>query len=557
MQEKDLKPIYENNEENIKSIISRLSNDFNSQKKFIKILNDNIKNISPENREVIVKMEKINCMLPNIIEKLGLPFCDLIINNREIINYYLENYVENEKDEIYKKIFLNIINVFNYKSVYNNIGNFIKEILKNKKNDIKEIEMNKRTKLNEIEKLYDEFFEILKNINNFDENKFYSILTEKINKIKEIQNKNIYPRALIDFLKEKIQIIESIMNENKFKNQQKQILNSNNNQIKYHPTIDYNIIYKEIKELRKSPLKRRTFFYRNEILAEGEDEFIEFKNYFYPLDEEQKKEIKRQYCGFLNSQGGRIYIGINDQKIVKGIELTYKEQDIFRKSLVLYGNEFHPKCGIDKIKVYFIPLKNMITKKFINNFFVVKIIICPGEQYELYSMTIKGFNCSKRLQGQSINLTADEIEKEIIDRAFLKTNPKKKINFEDYDDPKPEINLDFVFEKEKKDKDKLIIKSKLKNIKKKVEYIVMIKNIDVNLKVKDINRHFNGVHCSSQKFPKKVDGKSTGIGKLYFNNEDAAKQLIQKYDKDDLGGNKKIIMTLKKYTYFKKATSKK
>ena len=85
----------------------------------------------------------------------------------------------------------------------------------------------------------------------------------------------------------------------------------------------------------------------------------------------------------------------------------------------------------------------------------------------------------------------------------------------------------------------------------------MIKNIDVNLKVKDINRHFNGVHCSSQKFPKKVDGKSTGIGKLYFNNEDAAKQLIQKYDKDDLGGNKKIIMTLKKYTYFKKATSKK
>ena len=139
MQEKDLKPIYENNEENIKSIISRLSNDFNSQKKFIKILNDNIKNISPENREVIVKMEKINCMLPNIIEKLGLPFCDLIINNREIINYYLENYVENEKDEIYKKIFLNIINIFNYKSVYNNIGNFIKEILKNKKMILKKL----------------------------------------------------------------------------------------------------------------------------------------------------------------------------------------------------------------------------------------------------------------------------------------------------------------------------------------------------------------------------------------------------------------------------------
>ena len=41
----------------------------------------------------------------------------------------------------------------------------------------------------------------------------------------------------------------------------------------------------------------------------------------------QEKELKRQYIGFLNSTGGRIYIGINDQKEVKGIVLTYKNKE--------------------------------------------------------------------------------------------------------------------------------------------------------------------------------------------------------------------------------------
>ena len=304
-----------------------------------------------------------------------------------------------------------------------------------------------------------------------------------------------------------------------------------NNQIKYHPTVDYNMIYEEMKELSKSPLKKRTFFYKNEVLSEGEDEFTEFKDYYYPLDEEQEKEIKRQYCGFLNSQGGRIYIGIKDQNIVKGMELSYKDQDNFRNSLVLYGSEFYPKCRIDKIKVYFIPLKNMITQKFINNFFVVKIIIYPGEPYKLYSMTVKGFNCFKRYKGQSVNLTADEIEKEIVDRGFLKINQNNNIKLEDYDDPKPEINLDFTFEKEKKDKDEPIIKLQKNNVNKNEEYIVMIKNIDENLKVKDINRYFNHISCSSKRFPKKRNGKSTGVGKLYFANENIAKEVIKKYDK--------------------------
>ena len=78
-------------------------------------------------------------------------------------------------------------------------------------------------------------------------------------------------------------------------------------------------------------LKDRSVLYKDEELKEGEDEYIEYKNYTYPFSQEKIDEIKRQYCGFLNSQGGRIYIGINDLKIVKGIYLDYKTRDNFTR----------------------------------------------------------------------------------------------------------------------------------------------------------------------------------------------------------------------------------
>ena len=56
---------------------------------------------------------------------------------------------------------------------------------------------------------------------------------------------------------------------------------------------------------------------------EGEDEFTEFKNYYLPLNQQKGEELKRQFCAFLNNKGGRLYLGINEQKIVKGVILNY------------------------------------------------------------------------------------------------------------------------------------------------------------------------------------------------------------------------------------------
>ena len=45
----------------------------------------------------------------------------------------------------------------------------------------------------------------------------------------------------------------------------------------------------------------------------------EFKKFFFPLDEKTTIKFKEAICAFMNKHGGRIYIGIDDDRKVKGI----------------------------------------------------------------------------------------------------------------------------------------------------------------------------------------------------------------------------------------------
>ena len=189
------------------------------------------------------------------------------------------------------------------------------------------------------------------------------------------------------------------------------------------------------KNYKNIPLKNRTYFYKNEELLFGEDLFTEFKNYQLPFSNQNIKEIKKQICAFLNSKGGRIYIGIDDNKIVKGVELTYKKLDEIRNSLINYTNEFFPKCRTNKINIMFIPIKN-VNNQYIKNLYIIKIIIHQGDTDQLYSTIERGGYISFiRLSGQCINLSAQEIRDEIINRN---KNPEKSLSKSEFLDPQPE-----------------------------------------------------------------------------------------------------------------------
>ena len=382
------------NENDINAIKNKLINNLSSQKTFIQILEDNIKLLSSGNKEAILKQDKMNYILEKLIKVLGLPFSALINSNNKILDFYCNNYSKNPNNEIIKNILINFINVFNFSSsTINPSDNIINFMEKKGFKDAKNFREKKRRNKTEIESLYDDLIElyhtwekIREMDNNIEEDGFNQLqlsLNEKIEKIDEIQKSSNFPESTIEFFKEMIKKIEDFKNQKNIKanlqlfeknknvpnnqnNQNISVNNSNSNNINYinnknnEKKDDLNsgqfesiLSKEELKKLREIPLKERTYFYKNEELAYGEDELTEFKNYIFPLIKDQEKELKRQYIGFLNSHGGRIYIGIDDLKRVKGIVLTYKNCDSLRNRLVGYSNDFFPKCRLDKIKVSF------------------------------------------------------------------------------------------------------------------------------------------------------------------------------------------------------------
>ena len=547
-----------NNQNNIFSLNDmkeNLSNNLINQKNFIMNLNTIIDINSSGIKDLIPLFESINKILPELINYLGIPFCD-IINETNILNYYLNTYINTKQIEI-KRILISFIQVFNFLSNDIMLGDTLIQQLSNYDNDFKEISKNKRNIKTPLEEIYDILNSTYKKSDLQNKAKIKKDLLEKIN---ELEKKRCCSVSAIQYLKEKIISIDNYIriidiksnkNANIFNNINQFINNFKTNNIFKTKNIYKNniIMNEEINKVKNIPLKDREFLYKDEELIDEENEYTEFKQYSYPFSQEKIDEIKRQYCGFLNSHGGRIYIGINDYRIVKGIYLDRKAYECIKNDLINYSKDFYPNCKIEKINVYFLPVKFMKTNKIIKNLYVIKIIVMPGEPYNLYSLNNKdGYISALRLPGQCINLTAEEIYSELMKRTNLfkqtniinKNDDINKIEFEEFDE---EINESLNENgKENQESD-----SEDKKNNKKVLYVVKITNIDKNLKIKDINKNFTGCGCALQKFPA-IEGKSKGYGEIHFSKKTLAKHLIQKFNKNNLGGKSEISMKLIKRT---------
>ena len=141
-----------NNLNNLNEEINSLSQDFNKQKYFILNLSQLI-NLGK--MQFIQAFDSINNNLPYIMDKLGLPFCDLM-NNNNIINYYIDIY-KTIKTPIIKNILITFIKTFNFQSINKTPAETLIEMLGNFDNEIKQIANEKRAKKNEIEEIYDTF----------------------------------------------------------------------------------------------------------------------------------------------------------------------------------------------------------------------------------------------------------------------------------------------------------------------------------------------------------------------------------------------------------------
>ena len=554
--------IHQNNVNKLNFLKSSLANDFTKIKNFILNLNIIINLISSGIKELLPSLEIIDNILPYFIGELGLPFCD-IMNETDIIKYYFNQYITNKSQKI-KNILLAFIQCFNFNSADKTQGDILIQLLSSYDESFNLITANKRKDRTEIEDIYESINSTYMKSN--EENK-PETKKEILDKIGLIEQKKAYPISQIQYLKEKIEAVDKnvkMINMNNIQlnnifgyiscltdyfqafNSFQNVQNNNNN----------NTLEKEEpKKLSDIPLQDRTFLYKDEQLIDEENEYTEFKNYTYPFAQDKINEIKRQYCGFLNSHGGRIYLGISDLRVVKGMHLDYKLCDIIKNELINYTYDFYPKCRIDKINVYFLKVKSMQTYRFLKNLFVIKIQVMPGEPYNLYSINNKsGYISSLRLPGQCINLTAEEIHSEIMKRGDLLkqkyiqeyniANENNDIKEDNKESVIEEVSEDITDENQKEDENS-DEESDGKGNKKKVVYVVKITNIDTSLKIKDINRYFNGSGACLQKFPA-IEGKSQGFGEIHFPKKEPAKAFIRKFNNMNLCGNKKILMKLKK-----------
>ena len=385
----------------------------------------------------------LNFILSILSQRQGPSTLDGLLNydlKEKLISIYYEHQdtIEMINEYIFIKLYFNNEQARNLRKIF--VPNCI--LYENERNPTKSEELYMEINLLQRD------FENCENNGMMDQN-FTNIFPQKLQNIKNsysiiINNLDKFDR---DFFEVLIHNLDKINEEIKGKEIQMKIISNKN----YH-----NLNLDAVKGI---PLHNRTFFYHNEKLIFGEDMFIEYKNYHFPFNNKNREEFKKQICSFLNSKGGRIYIGISDDKVVNGNILNYHDKDKNTNDIVNLTYDFFPKCR-KKIDVVFIPIKNK-ENNYIKNLYVIKIIVSQGDTNTLYSITNRGgFISYLRLKGQCALLTAEEIKNELLTRD---KNPEKQIDSKEFIDPAPDIpeliiandnlsnnkinNLDYQFKK--------------------------------------------------------------------------------------------------------------
>ena len=427
-----------------KDIISLLKESVVNQKSFIsfivKQLTRRIRDPKSNSLSNVVA-EKLFKLLINNSDALNIPFFYQLIKEEEfsktmIANFYFNGLYKNEIVELIKKI----VDIFNFedpeKEIKNPMNQYFKELIDLgliEQKDLKENE--KRLSLSDEEEMFLKIEWLLSAWKQYrelgienDTKNFLDKYFEECEKLLEVLKlKEDISKATIEFYEE---ICEEIKDFQDNKNPKNIKVNYNKHGDK-KGIMTPSQIKQDILELRKKPLEERSYFYKEEKISGAEDEKTEFKNYYFPLGRNKREELIRQICSFINSSGGRLYIGIDDERSIKGVP-TDGDVNFYNNLIFNLMKDFSPKIVPKEfLKFYAIPVKDNMNGSIIDKLFVFKIIIKRGDPSILYSSSNERLNSTIRLQGQCANLTAEEICKEIIERSKKKLTPNNINNHDD------------------------------------------------------------------------------------------------------------------------------
>ena len=523
---------------------------------FMEKINGEQYNLLPEKLDFLIQASK----------DLGLSFIYLLLgiksktSEKSLGVFFISLYFDEIEKQRIEKLFNIISEAFNYIGPKNYlISNPVEdEFLNNIENFgiLNNLESKPRPQGTQIENIY---FKIASAIDCY--NTYIGINEYTEEGIKEIKLKYDECKKELDILKNNKEIkylkfhidfftdLLNFIDFNKlYKKNDDMDINSNNN------ILDLSLSRSSSsfsQHLEKISLKNRKFFIINEIVNFGEDTEIEFKNYHFFNEHKEIipknliEKIQKLICGLLNSKGGRIYFGINDEKVVKGNTLTYKQRDDLRLELINLTSNFYPDCKSSKLSVHFIPIKDA-NQKFLNNKYVTKMIVKQGDTDKLYSVSNKVYESYKRIQGMVSQLRPEVIAEEIFKR---KSKPEEPIPDYEFNDPEPENNYEnYNFDNYNNNFIGNIRRNKKKRNKKHYDNLVSIKikNISEETPIfilEEIFSQYNDVIINMKFFEN--NGLSLGHGFIDVKDMNSAQKLMQSLDGMNLYG-KKIKLLIKK-----------
>ena len=529
-----------------------------------------------EDKQTIFMTEKIFDLMISKFDKFGMPFFYELFSEEKFKNILMNLILDGLYFQQIKQLMAKIIYLFNFdfdqremehpfESLYNDIIPF--GIINKEEYEDEE----KRDSFSDEEILFLDSEYLQRNWKNYrhadEENDakdfLESILSGCEEQLVKLMGEEKIPKSSIEYYHEKVNYIKNYKNKPKQKKEIKKNEKGEINEINmkfYYSSEEEEIkeeeveeeiktpeqIKQDIIEQRKKPLKDRTYFYKNEYIIYDENEYIEYKNYYFPLHINQEKELQRQFCAFLNTNGGRIYLGINDvEKMVKGVliqnPIKYYEEKVFR--LI---NQIKPTSDPKKyFKFYAIPIKDNNNGKIRNNLFIFKIVIKKGDPTKLYYVFGQGLNISTRQAGQCPNLKASEIYEKIILKKNMKEeelneNQIDENNKIDFDDPEPlynqKIKNNELYKINKKQRKKNI---KIYNPINKNNFYNYKNNNNINQE-KNINNN-NIIENNNNKENMNIDFDNNDINENEFNNFKNEKKKKNKKKKNKKG-NRQIIV---------------
>lgn len=337
---------------------------------------------------------------------------DFIESDRFIQNSY--------KDDVQENLILNNNNNISETSLHIDEN-------KNELEQLEEFNLRNRIDIDEVYSKTSNHNKDYNNYNNFNDfninNKFQNKINEKsdrqsLNIINLVDTEsfnypsNAYPdnckESIIPFTK-KVKVTACSVNTNpsiiSITTSQK-ILNEANNLKSFQSPIKNppkNIIEKEV-------------FYKDEYLPDIESETLEYKNYRLPIHISGIKCIMKTANAFLNTKGGRIYLGVNNFRQVKGIAANSAEIDDLCNVLINLTEDFNPSCRLKLVQTKYFPVMNSWNDTVIKDMYVVVLIVSPGDKFTLYSVNSNCYVSYLRVNSQNIYLKASDIESEFKNR---------------------------------------------------------------------------------------------------------------------------------------------